>query len=347
MEPYIIVVGTAYTVSSVLLTSVLLLFVLLLGRGCKTPASPRTHDRNSARYRRKRRAEFPPPFPNGWFHVCNVTDVEKGKVHTISALGLDLVAFKGKDSGTVAVLDAHCPHLGAHLGEGGEVEGDNLKCPFHGWEFSTEGKVKKIPYASRTMKKIPDKCKTKAWEVRVLLDKVWLWHDAEGRPPLYELKEYKDVEDKAMTLRVVRQASFDQHIAEMCENSADPYHFQTLHGPLPIAGLEKVVGCRHVITQKYPEGDEDVHICRFTEQMNDLELWGGAFSFRRWIPGAALILDSITTRVAFEGPGEASEAEQAARRKMRRPAGLKSHCERSEASREAKVAKTGGAEITL
>ncbi|GMH79970.1 hypothetical protein TL16_g08342 [Triparma laevis f. inornata] len=277
----------------------------------KTTTAPQTHkvaahNHNSSRYKALRRKNFPPPFPNGWFHVANLPDVQHGKVKSISALGMDLVCFKGSDSGEISILDAHCPHLGAHLGEGGVVVGDHLKCPFHGWEFDTSGNVKKIPYSSS--KTIPSKCKTRTHHTRVILDSIWLWHDAEGRPPLYELKEMNDVIKKGLTLRVVKQNTFDQHIAEMCENSADPYHFQTLHGPLPILGLKKVVGCRHTITQKYPdkENNDDMHTCKFTEQMSDLELLGGVISFRKWVPFAAPILDSIFTSVVFEGPGNIS-----------------------------------------
>ncbi len=229
-----------------------------------------------------------------------------GRVHTISALGLDLVAFEGRISRRVTVLPAHCPHLGAHIGEGGTVVGDNIKCPFHGWEFDADGEVKNIPYAK--LKTIPSHCKMpKKYHSRVILDAVWVWFDAEGREPLYEMEEYRDVLDKGMTLRCVKQNFFHQHIAEMCENSADPYHFQTLHGPLPIPGLSRLIGCRHNITQKYPESSSDPkHICRFTEQMHDLEVFGGSISFRKNVPFAALILDSIFTSVVFEGPGNIS-----------------------------------------
>ena len=50
--------------------------------------------------------------------------------------------------GVVGVLDAFCPHLGAHLGMGGTVEGNALRCPFHGWEFATSGACTAIPYAT-------------------------------------------------------------------------------------------------------------------------------------------------------------------------------------------------------
>ena len=53
-----------------------------------------------------------------------------------------------------AVLDAFCPHMGAHLGFGGEVVGNSIKCPFHGWSFDREGKCQRIPYTSRLTEEV-------------------------------------------------------------------------------------------------------------------------------------------------------------------------------------------------
>ena len=32
-------------------------------------------------------------------------------------------------------MEAHCKHLGAHIGHGGTVVGDCVQCPFHGWRW--------------------------------------------------------------------------------------------------------------------------------------------------------------------------------------------------------------------
>ena len=52
------------------------------------------------------------------------------------------------------MLDAFCPHMGAHLGFGGEVVGNSIKCPFHGWSFDREGKCQRIPYTSRLTEEV-------------------------------------------------------------------------------------------------------------------------------------------------------------------------------------------------
>src|SRR5262245_38908340 len=74
------------------------------------------------------------PIPNGWFAVEWSKELIPGQVKSIHYFGEDLVIFRGR-SGEAHVLDPYCPHLGAHLGEGGRVMGEALRCPFHGWTF--------------------------------------------------------------------------------------------------------------------------------------------------------------------------------------------------------------------
>ena len=65
-------------------------------------------------------------------------------------LGLNLAVFRGED-GRAHVVDAYCPHLGAHLAVGGAVIGDCIQCPFHGWEFNGDtGKCTHIPTTDRS-----------------------------------------------------------------------------------------------------------------------------------------------------------------------------------------------------
>lgn len=58
-----------------------------------------------------------------------------------------MAVFRGQ-TGKAYVVDAYCPHLGANLAVGGQVLGDCIECPFHGWKFQgSDGKCVQIPYA--------------------------------------------------------------------------------------------------------------------------------------------------------------------------------------------------------
>src|SRR5690606_37806716 len=83
--------------------------------------------------------------PTGWFQVAWCSEITTGAVHKMKYFGREMVAWRSA-SGRVAVFDAYCEHLGAHLGYGGRVEGENLVCPFHGWEWNREGRNVCIPY---------------------------------------------------------------------------------------------------------------------------------------------------------------------------------------------------------
>ena len=98
-------------------------------------------------HQRRRLGDLPPVYPNGWFVMLYSDQLKSGGVQEVSALGLNLVAWRG-ESGKAYVADAYCPHLGAHLGVGGKVAGECITCPFHGWQFQGEtGCLAKIPYS--------------------------------------------------------------------------------------------------------------------------------------------------------------------------------------------------------
>jgi 3-ketosteroid 9alpha-monooxygenase subunit A len=101
-----------------------------------------------------------PPFPTGWFAIAYSADLKSGEVTTTTFCGQEVVVFRDS-SGRPAVLDAYCPHLGAHLGHGGTVSDEGIRCPFHGWLWSPEGRCVDMPYGGR----ISPGAKTRSWPV--------------------------------------------------------------------------------------------------------------------------------------------------------------------------------------
>src|SRR5205807_10497996 len=94
----------------------------------------------------------------GWFVVAFSDEIAVGAILPLRYFGRDLVAFRGED-GRVHLIEAHCAHMGAHLGVGGKVVGCAIQCPFHGWRSAGEGNCVELPYA----KKIPPKARQEAW----------------------------------------------------------------------------------------------------------------------------------------------------------------------------------------
>src|SRR5262245_51319840 len=106
---------------------------------------------------------FPfPPFPVGWYVLGELAAFGPRTVRTLHRFGRDLVVFC-TEGGDLAVVDAHCPHLGAHLGDGA-VHGERLVCPFHGLGFDTEGRCASLPdgYEMR----VPPRLACRTWPLR-------------------------------------------------------------------------------------------------------------------------------------------------------------------------------------
>ena len=123
----------------------------------------------------------PGHFARGWHILLFSQELAPGEVRRARYFNRDLVIYRG-ESGQAAVLDAHCPHLGAHLAsDGGRLRGDNIACPFHGWEFAPDGRCVNIPYAKR----IPARAANalRGWPVLEKNGFIAIWHDPEAGEP--------------------------------------------------------------------------------------------------------------------------------------------------------------------
>lgn len=169
------------------------------------------------------------PIPNGWFAVAWSHELEVGEARPIRCFGRDLVLFRTR-SGEPVLLDAYCPHLGAHLAVGGRVFGETLRCPFHGWRFDASGECVEIPHC-RT---IPTLARLKSWPVVERNCMIFAWHHAEEKPPDWEVPTIGVIGHPDWTSPRRVDIDVAVHMQELAENNFDPAHFELVHGqPLP------------------------------------------------------------------------------------------------------------------
>lgn len=246
------------------------------------------YDPQSESFNMLRRRTFPPPYPNGWYLLCQSSDLVAGAPpRAYSVLGREIIAFRGEDR-RAGVLDAHCPHLGAHLGVEGRVVGNCVECPFHQWKFDRDGKCQSIPYIDNAP---PRNANAVSYETRERINCVFFWFDAEGRPPHWEPMIPARLEDGSMYYGGVTELRFNMHIAEMAENSADPYHFNNLHSPFPLPILDKFIRLLHRIDLCFPTGrPEGSHQCLFREHATP------------YLFGRIPLSPEQTTNLVFDGP---------------------------------------------
>ena len=80
-----------------------------------------------------------------WWPI-GFTELVTDKPFPVRILGEDLVLFR-EPGGTLGLIDKHCPHRGASL-EFGRIEEGGLRCCYHGWKFSADGRCCDMPAES-------------------------------------------------------------------------------------------------------------------------------------------------------------------------------------------------------
>src|SRR4029079_9356586 len=75
---------------------------------------------------------------NAWYVAAWTHEIEPGRLHARTIIDQPLVIYRTSDSGIVAFED-RCPHRFAPLSMG-RLEGDALRCMYHGLKFSADGR---------------------------------------------------------------------------------------------------------------------------------------------------------------------------------------------------------------
>ncbi|MFQ5515728.1 MAG: Rieske 2Fe-2S domain-containing protein [Myxococcota bacterium] len=233
-----------------------------------------------------------PGIPNGWFAVAWSKDLVPGDVKRIRYFERELALFRTR-AGTPRVLSAYCPHLGAHLAEGGRVIGESLRCPFHGWRYDgASGACIEIPYC----KKIPQKARVRAWDVLERNRMIFVWHHAEEKPPYWDIPQIPQLDAPEWSEPRTFELEVPVHMQDMAENNLDPVHFQYVHSMTAVPPTEISFGedgrflrARSRSTQETPFGTFELELIRDT--------WGLGLSSVEsvGIPGVGLYMFSSTS----------------------------------------------------
>jgi len=177
------------------------------------------------------RFSFPIPF--GWFQVAFPDDVAPGEVTALTYWDRELVLWRD-EAGGFHLQDAYCPHLGAHLGVGGTVQGGELQCPFHGWKYDGTGACTNIPYSDRTNKK----ARLRTYPTVVRNGFVLAWYHPHDEPPGWEIPVIPEIGDDAWSDFYTSSYIIHTVPQEMSENGVDPAHFRYVHGTETVAEME-------------------------------------------------------------------------------------------------------------
>lgn len=161
------------------------------------------------------------PYPNGWYRVCVSDELPIGAVLTRRFMGEDIVIYR-TSSGAVLAVEAHCPHLGAHLGHGGRVDGECIVCPFHNFAFDDTGTCVRTGYGTPP----PPNATLVGLETREIDGMVVVWYHAEKKAPTWEIRPRSTGRVRGW---VHRSDVIVDHPQDIVENSVDVGHFGPIH----------------------------------------------------------------------------------------------------------------------
>lgn len=161
------------------------------------------------------------PYPDGWFCLAFSDELPPGGVLTRTLMGEEVVLYRTR-GGVLRAVRPYCPHLGAHLGAGGAVEGENIVCPFHRFAFDTSGTCVATGYGLQ-----PPKAALTRYDVCEVNSSVYVWRHALGEPPTWEVPALHGPRPSVFRHTTVDLAGHPQMIVE---NAFDFGHLTQLHG---------------------------------------------------------------------------------------------------------------------
>ncbi len=164
---------------------------------------------------------FPfPTLPSGWYAIAGSRELPPGGIVTRRYFERDLVLYRTM-SGVPRLTRAHCPHMGAHLGHG-RVEGEELRCQFHGFRFDVNGSCVSTPYGGRP----PARAELTSYPLVEQNGWILTWFDSNDKPPEWTVPAFDD----AGWMPVVwKRYEVPTHPQETTENSVDFGHFTAVH----------------------------------------------------------------------------------------------------------------------
>lgn len=157
--------------------------------------------------------------PNYWYPVSWSEDLKPETVVPVRVWQTPMALYRDRNGVARAMADA-CPHKGVELHQG-EVHGENLVCPYHGWEFDENGSCVGIPYFPPEQK-LPC-AQARVYPVREAYGIVWVFPgDAElaDQQALPTVPQY----DEPGWFRVRIPGHFQAHFSICNENTMDVFH---------------------------------------------------------------------------------------------------------------------------
>lgn len=157
-----------------------------------------------------------------WTAVYESNQLPAGRAMPIRIMGHDYVIFRTQ-SGAAQVMAQRCPHRGAqmHLGW---VEGEELRCVYHGWKFDCTGRCTEQPAEEPGYN---EKVRIKTYPTGEHMGLIFAYF-GDGKPPQFPPFPEPDGEG---VIEVRPSTHVPCNYLQCFENSMDEVHVAFTHAP--------------------------------------------------------------------------------------------------------------------
>lgn len=166
--------------------------------------------------------------PGGGYHQCWYPVAFSEDVPAGTSVGLEfcddrIVLYRGAD-GVARASIPYCKHMGADLSIG-DVVGNDLRCPFHHWQYGPDGVCTKIPSGDR----IPPSARVTTLPTEERRGMIWVFL---GTTPLYPLPDLVEWDEETIASRYFEVEFMEPLRVDpwiFASNAFDYQHLRVLH----------------------------------------------------------------------------------------------------------------------
>ena len=155
-----------------------------------------------------------------WHPIHRAEELRPGDAKPIEIMSERFTLYRG-ETGTAHVVGFRCPHRGTQLSTGW-VEGDCIRCVYHGWLFDGSGQCIEQPAEEKSF---ASKIRIRNCPTREYLGLIFAYFgDGDAPPfPLYPHMEQEGV------LEVLSTEVWPCNFFQRIDNNGDTYHVPFVH----------------------------------------------------------------------------------------------------------------------
>jgi 5,5'-dehydrodivanillate O-demethylase len=167
-----------------------------------------------------------------WQPIAVSKDYKQGVPKRVKSIGRFYTLYRGED-GALRLSQDRCPHRSTSLAYGW-VEGNDIRCRYHGWKFDGNGQGKEFPAETATY---ASKICLKTYPVTEYLGVIFAFLGDGDPPPMWSFPE---LEDESRGELLITAVNLPYNFFQRIENDHDEVHAHFTHPQMAAYGVNEI-----------------------------------------------------------------------------------------------------------